>query len=84
MNYKVVISQSAEKELKRIPQHVALRIGGKLLALSNDPYPSYTKRLRNTPNFRLRVGDYRIIYFVDDKNKIITITVIAHRREAYR
>lgn len=84
MSYKVEILHSAEKELKRIPQQISLRIGEKLLALADNPRPSQAKQLHNTPHFRLRVGDYRIIYFIDDKNKKITITVIAHRKEAYR
>jgi len=52
--------------------------------LSKDPLPAVSKKLINREGWRVRVGDYRILYTVDGKSKELTILSIAHRKEAYR
>ena len=52
--------------------------------LAEDPHPAQSKRLKGSPTFRLRVGDYRIIYSVDDEAEMVTIRAIGHRRDIYR
>ncbi|MGH2534329.1 MAG: type II toxin-antitoxin system RelE family toxin [Thermomicrobiales bacterium] len=84
MPYAVVINRSAERELKSLPPDVARRIGQRLRALSDDQHPAQSKRLRNSEGFRLRVGDYRAIYAVDDAEQQVTIIAIGHRRDVYR
>ena len=67
-----------------LPADVAWRIGERLRALATDPRPAQAKRLRNSVNYRLRVGDYRAIYSIDDAALRVTILGVGHRREVYR
>lgn len=53
-------------------------------ALATDPRPAQSEKLTNRPERRIRVGDYRLLYLVDDQRRTVTITSIAHRREVYR
>lgn len=84
MPYRVEITTSAERDLKRLPKPVAQRIGRRLLALADQPRPRGVKKLKPSPFYRLRVGDYRVIYEVDDKAQQVRILRIRHRREVYR
>lgn len=82
--YSLDIVRSAEWELKRIAPDLALRIGERIALLASDPHPSQSRRLQNTDRFRLRVGDYRVIYSVDDSSQTVTILAVGHRRDVYR
>ena len=82
--YRINLKRSAEKELERLPDKIHDRIVHRLLLLKNDPRPQNAKKLRGREGYRIRVGDYRILYIIDDENKIVEIYSIAHRREAYR
>ncbi|MGH2561432.1 MAG: type II toxin-antitoxin system RelE family toxin [Thermomicrobiales bacterium] len=84
MTYAVVINRSAQRELKSLSPDVARRIGQRLRSLSEDQHPAQSKRLRNSEHYRLRMGDYRIIYSVDDAIQQVTINAIGHRRDVYR
>ena len=55
-----------------------------ILALEDDPFPHGCKKLKNRDGWRIRAGDYRILYFADTKARQITICVIGHRRDVYR
>jgi mRNA interferase RelE/StbE len=82
--YRLLIRSSAEKELDALPPPVHKRILAKILALQGEPRPMGVKKLRGSEGYRIRVGDYRVIYTIDDRNAAITIALVAHRREAYR
>ena len=84
MPYQVLIKRSAEKELDALPANVRDRIVARLLALEGNPRPSGTKKLQGEESYRLRVGDYRVLYTVDDPQRAVTIYAIGHRREVYR
>jgi mRNA interferase RelE/StbE len=84
MKYAIKISKNAEKELKALHPNIALRIGRHLLALGGNPHPAQSKKLKDTAFYRLRVGDYRIIYTIYDKTREVNILAIGHRREVYR
>jgi len=81
---KVLIVKSAQKEIERLPQEVLGRIKHRILALEGDPLPKDAEKLRTSEDYRLRVGDYRIIYAIDRARDLITITRVRHRREVYR
>jgi len=84
MSYSVETTSSAERDLKKLPPEDARRVGKRLKELKHDPRPSGTKKLRDSPFYRVRVGGYRIIYDVlDDENRVVILR-IRHRREAYR
>ena len=83
--YAVTFARSARKELQSLPTDIASRILDKIDLLSSDPRPSSSRKLSGPGSlWRLRVGDYRVIYEIDDKNHFIDVSVVRHRREAYR
>jgi mRNA interferase RelE/StbE len=61
-----------------------IRVSKAILALEENPFPHGCKKLKNRDGFRIRIGDYRVLYFADAKAKQIVIGVIGHRREVYR
>ena len=75
---------SAEKELWRLRNPELARIDGALARLEEDPYSCPIKKLKNHPGYRMRVGDWRIVFEISAPEKIIMISAIRHRREAYR
>jgi mRNA interferase RelE/StbE len=82
--YRVTLKSSAEKEFFRLPDDITARILPRIKALAIDPRPHGSKKLRGgTDEWRIRVGDYRMIYAIDDEEKIVKVTRIAHRREVY-
>ncbi len=84
--YVIELTSRAEKDLKRLTKQVRTRVIGKIYELKINRYPQQYKRLigNNMAKFRLRIGDYRVIYDVFDKNKTVLIYRIGHRREIYR
>jgi mRNA interferase RelE/StbE len=83
VSYEVHTIRSAEKELDRLPTAVHARLSKRILALEDNPRPRGIKKLSGREEYRLRVGDYRILYIIDDKKHIITIFAVGHRREVY-
>lgn len=83
-NYSVVINSSAQKELDALDDAVFRRIDRKILALADNPRPAGCKKLKGYKDqWRIRVGDWRVVYFVDDSAKRVSISRVAHRREVY-
>ena len=83
-SYRVALVSSAEKELHRLPKKAIARIVLRLEQLVSAPRPPGCKKLKGgDKEWRIRVGDYRIVYVVDDPVKTVEVTRIAHRREAY-
>ena len=83
-SYHVALASSAEKELYRLPKKVIARIFSRLEQLVPTPRPPGCKKLKGGDNeWRIRVGDYRIVYVIDDTAKTVDVTRIAHRREVY-
>jgi mRNA interferase RelE/StbE len=82
--YRVTIAASAKRELVSLSADAIERILPKLRALADDPRPAGCKKLHSARNlWRVRIGDYRVVYSVNDKDKTVDVTRIAHRREAY-
>ena len=84
MTYTVEIKRSAEKEMDSLAREVHRRVTAKILSLESNPRPSGIRKLQGTDGYRLRVGDYRVLYTADDRLRSIVIYSVAHRREAYR
>jgi mRNA interferase RelE/StbE len=84
LNYEVRIVTSAEKEMDRLARAVHTRISTRILSLEDNPRPRGARKLITKEEYRLRVGDYRILYRIDDKNSIVTVVAVGHRREVYR
>lgn len=84
MPYSVYLKRSAEKELDRLPAKIHDRIVKRLLSLRDNPRPPGMKELQSREGYRIRMGDYRILYWINEKEKRVEITSIAHRKEVYR
>ncbi len=84
MPYTVVLKRSAERELDALPEATRQRVASRLLALEHEPRPRGSRQLRGPAGRRLRVGDYRILYEVDDSQKRVVVFAIGHRRDVYR
>jgi mRNA interferase RelE/StbE len=84
VSWQIEIARDARKELARIPTHFQIRIARAILVLEDNPFPHGCKKLKNRDGFRIRVGDYRVLYFADTKSRQIVVGVIGHRREVYR
>ena len=83
--YQVTFARSARRELESLPINVAARILTKIETLTDNPGPHGCKKLQGPSQlWRLRVGEYRVVYKIDDKDLIIDISVVRHRSEAYR
>lgn len=84
VSYSVVIKRSAEAELRAIPKPDLRRVTGRMRRLAADPRPPGSEKLSGQDRYRLRQGDYRILYAIDDERKTVTVVKIGHRREVYR
>lgn len=85
MNYRIDFTSSAEKEFLKLPKDNRQRIGQHIEALADDPRPSGCVKLSGMGClWRIRVGDYRILYSIQDVPMVVAITKIGHRREVYR
>ncbi len=84
MRYRVIITRLAEKNMRTLPEAIRRRIDRKIASLGEAPYRSGTARVATTGGWRARVGDYRILFDVDDADSLLIINAIRHRREAYR
>ena len=84
-DYSIQFVRLARKELESLPDQFMDRVLNKIEALVKNPRPSGVVKLHGQSNlWRLRVGDYRVVYSIDDNVKKIEITVIRHRRDVYR
>jgi mRNA interferase RelE/StbE len=83
-SYHVVLTASAEKELKRLSSQLIARIISRPENLASNPRPPGCKKLKGGDReWRIRVGDYRAVYTVDDTNSLVEVTRIRHRSEVY-
>jgi len=85
VTYTVLLSPAAEREWRKLPPPIHKRVSRALLTLEDTPRPPGVVKLSgSTDRWRVRVGDYRIIYRIDDTARQVLILRIAHRRQAYR
>jgi mRNA interferase RelE/StbE len=81
--HQIEVTRAAQRDLASLPKSVFKRVDAKIQSLSEDPYPRGSKKLEDKL-FRVRVGDYRIIYQVISGRIVIVIGRVRHRREVYR
>jgi len=83
--HEVYLEHAAEKDLKKLPGEIFQRIITHIKSLAETPRPSGCRKITGTKNdWRIRVGDYRIIYEVDDNVRVVKVMRVRDRREAYR
>ena len=83
VSYQIELRAAAVRALKRIDHQDRDRIRGAISLLGEDPRPPGAKALKGRPGLRVRVGDYRIIYTVDDDILIVAVIAVGHRRDVY-
>lgn len=84
MTYSLLILRRAQKELAGLPESVYNRIKLAIQKLAEDPKPRGSRKLSGREGWRIRIGEYRIVYDIDNNNHSITILHIGHRRDVYR
>ena len=85
MSYQIIIPKPPQKQLKQLTPEIYKRIIEKIGQLANEPRPTGTKKLQGfDQEYRIRIGDYRVRYEIDDKTLTVIILSCRHRREAYR
>ncbi len=83
-SYSLVVKRSAERELRAVPKRDLGRLVARIQRLAEDPRPPGSEKLSGHDRYRLRQGDYRVVYAVDDERRIVEVVKIGHRREVYR
>jgi mRNA interferase RelE/StbE len=83
-DYRIEFRPAALREIRRIDRSIQPRIQGAIALLAEDPRPPASRPLRGRPGYRLRIGDYRIIYTIDDGILLIAAVTVGHRRDVYR
>ena len=84
MSYNVLIPKSVYKQINKLPVSASNPVVSKLSLLRENPRPVGSLKMHGSEGWRIRVGDYRIIYDIDDAGKTVVIRRVGHRREIYR
>ncbi len=83
--YAVLLERAAERDLRRLSTEVHARVIGTIKGLATDPRPPGCRKLIGGRNdWRIRVGDYRVLYEIADTIRIVRVNRVRHRREVYR
>lgn len=83
MNYRVELRPAAVRALKQVDHQHRDRVRGAIALLSEDPRPPGAKALQGRPGLRVRVGNYRIVYTIQDDVLLVVVVTLGHRREVY-
>lgn len=82
--YSVFLTRSAAKELEGVPTKDRKKLVARIEALAGTPRPSGAEKLSGEDKYRIRQGDYRILYLIEDDVLVVTVVRVGHRREVYR
>lgn len=82
--YAVLIPKGVEKQIRAVPEPTRKRIVDKIASLAANPRPRGAEKLSDQEDYRIRVGDYRVVYSIEDKKVFVTIGRVKHRRDVYR
>jgi len=83
-SYKIVVKKSVAKDLKSIPKKDVKRIVSAIQKLADDPRPPQSKKLSGQERFRIRQGNYRILYTIEDNRLVVCVVKVGNRRDMYR
>lgn len=83
MAYSLYVAARADRELEKLPDQTQDRINAAIDALSDEPHPRGSRKLSGRKEHRLRVGDYRVLYLVDEEAESVTVTRVGHRQGIY-
>lgn len=82
--YKVVFAKRVRKDFKKIPERDANRLLKAIKLLAADPQPPHSKKLKGEELFRIRMGNYRVIYFIEGDQVIVSVVKVWHRKDLYK
>ena len=83
-SYRIVVKKSVSKDLKKIPKKDVLRILEAIKLLAQDPRPPQSKKLSGQERYRLRQGNYRILYSIEDEQLVVQVVKVSNRRDVFR
>jgi mRNA interferase RelE/StbE len=83
-SYDIAFKKSVAKDLKKLPKKDVAKILEVIRSLSRNPRPPQVKKLSGQERYRMRKGNYRILYTIEDAKLVITVVKVGHRREIYR
>ena len=83
-SYSILLTRTAAKELEGVPTKDRQRIVRRIEALAENPRPAGAEKLSGDDKYRIRQGDYRILYEIEDTQLVVTVVRIGNRREVYR
>ena len=83
-SYSLLVKASAAKELEATPKKDRERLAARIKGLGATPRPAGSEKLSGEEKYRIRQGDYRILYLIEDARSTVTVVKIGHRREVYR
>jgi mRNA interferase RelE/StbE len=84
MSYSLFILRRAQKELGDLPPEAYDRVRQQILDLAEQPRPPGSRKLAGRDGWRVRAGDYRVIYEIDEESLVVTVMHVGHRRDVYR
>jgi mRNA interferase RelE/StbE len=82
--YRIEVRPAAARQLRKLDPPTARRIQGAIALLADDPRPPASRPLIGRPAWRVRVGDYRVIYTIEDDRLVVVVVTLGHRRDVYR
>jgi mRNA interferase RelE/StbE len=83
-SYKIVVKKTVAKDLKNIPKKDVQRILIAIQQLADNPRPPQSKKLSGQERFRIRQGNYRILYTIEDDHLVVCVVKVGNRRDVYR
>ena len=84
MTYTVLLTEYAIRQLKKLPAQVVVKLKEAIAALANDPRPYNHIKLTNVEAYRICVGNYRVVYEINDNVLVVTVVEVSDRKETYR
>jgi mRNA interferase RelE/StbE len=82
--YRIELRPAAARQLRKLDPQTARRIQGVIALLADDPRPPASRPLTGRPAWRVRVGEYRVIYTIEDDRLVVVVVALGHRRDVYR
>ena len=83
-SYRIRVKQSVSKDLRKIPKKDLKRILSAIQTLAENPRPPHSKKLSGQERYRLRQGNYRILYSIEDEELVVCVVKVGNRRDVYR
>lgn len=84
MSYELLIRRAAQRELAGLPAQTYELVKSAIRRLADIPRPRGSRKLTGRDGWRIRVGDYRVVYEIDDRERSVTVLHVGHRRDIYR